>query len=167
MSSTVDSNNPSTLFPSATEANLRLFTPSLTCLILILCYIDPTIQVDALRERVIQIIPRAQLFCAEVHNYSTSYNKISEFLNRNGVNLQTYFSILVINQLANRPYDNAHNKKAAIDLFKNLIACGRHRRNTATEEQEGSALVARNCKKPAERIVKNVAMRLKDAPRKF
>lgn len=106
-----------------------------------------------------------------MHNYSTIYKEIRDFLTDNDANSPVHYSRLIINQLAYGLYDDKEDQRVAIELAKDQISRGRHRKPNIMEDSEKANAINSPASfrsgESEKRMAHNVAMRLKDTPRKF
>lgn len=134
--------------------------------------IDPTLRGEALREHVAEMFPPARLFGKEIADMPSVWPELRSFLDLRGATLQPHSSRRIILTLAHGLYHEAEDRSAAIEIANAIIASGRRMRQNVpsdieTESVQPSTATGVGEFVAEERVAHNVAMRLKDADKKF
>ena len=74
------------------------------------------------------MFPTASLFRREICDLPTVHIELRNFLDERGTNLQQYSSHRAVMTLAHGLYEETEDKQAAVEIAREIVAAGRHRR---------------------------------------
>lgn len=132
--------------------------------------LDPDLGGSQLKEMVAELFPPASLFAKEICDLPSVWVELPSYLNAKGAGLQPYSSRRVIMTLDHGIYDDADNRDAATQMARLIVSSGRKVR---TDLQETAPMIIEITESGSEsgkkggRLAHDIAMRLKDADKKF
>ena len=128
------------------------------------------------KEAAAEMIPPATLFHPEIVTLPSFYRELRRSLDHYGASLQQHSSRRAIMTLATELYTQPEDTNAAIEMAKAIVAAGRRATPLTRQAANIAAVESSDTRSQAtanyqvtaiDRVVQNVAMRLKDREKKF